>query len=423
LFRRAAAVTLGSLAARGVYEVLDELDGPTRAEAAPVIRRFQEQYLIDQIEVIVDNGVTVGIPPLHNDVFTAKLKSSINWTTAALKSAKTRVENAIAKVEAPYPSTAAGLTIVVGWGLPYFRTFAAPLWKTYLPALPNTNPTQYAVLDAIRFPSDPTGVVLEDNHVMFKFRSDSSSIVSGAERALFDDQNSGAYIGDLFDLTSKRIGFLGRGFGTRSIGKMNRRTRSPTRTMASTPGCVPHTARTTSSRRGGTVRSPWSSCSPDRGAESEVRRPFWRLGHPPDAVAEREQAGLRQRLGRLEPGRHAAVAAGRLAIGAVEAAREVVRVGEAAVLRHRGDAEVAAGEQRGGAGEAQQLERCHRPGPVVATEQPAQVAGRDARSSRQLPQRQRPRGRGRRPRPPHMLEQGVEVRGRRQVVVPVRERS
>jgi hypothetical protein len=149
-------VTLGSLAARGVYEVLDELDGPTRAEAAPVIRRFQEQYLIDQIEVIVDNGVTVGIPPLHNDVFTAKLKSSINWTTAALKSAKTRVESAIAKVEAPYPSTAAGLTIVVGWGLPYSRTFAAPLWKTYLPALPNTNPTQYAVLDAIRFPSFET---------------------------------------------------------------------------------------------------------------------------------------------------------------------------------------------------------------------------------------------------------------------------
>src|SRR6185369_9187029 len=52
----------------------------------------------------------------------------------------------------------------------------------------------------------------EDNHVMFKLRSDSASIVSGAERALFEDQNSRAYIGDLFDLTSKRIGFLGRGF-------------------------------------------------------------------------------------------------------------------------------------------------------------------------------------------------------------------
>jgi hypothetical protein len=218
--KRTTAVTLGSIAARGVYEVLDELEGgPTRAEAAPVIRRFQEQYLIDKIEVILNNGVTVAIPPLHNDVFTARLKSGVNWTAAALKNAKTRVENALAKVEAPYPSTAAGLTMVTGYGLPYFRTFLDPLWRTYLPAIPNTNPKQYAVIDAIRFPSDPAGVVLEDNHVMFKFRSDSSAIVSGAERALFEDQNSGAYIGDLFDLTSKRIGFLGRGFGTRSIGK------------------------------------------------------------------------------------------------------------------------------------------------------------------------------------------------------------
>jgi hypothetical protein len=218
--KRATAVGLGSIAARGVYEVLDEVGGgPQRAEAAPVIRRFQEQYLIDQIEVIVNNGVTVAIPPLHNDVFTARLKSGTNWTASALKNAKTRVEKALAKVEAPYPSTAAGLTMVTGYGLPYFRDFLGPLWQSYLPAIPNTNPKQYAVLDAIRFPSDPADVVLESNHVMFKFRSDSSAIVGGAERALFEDQNSGAYIGDLFDLTSKRIGFLGRGFGSRSIGK------------------------------------------------------------------------------------------------------------------------------------------------------------------------------------------------------------
>jgi hypothetical protein len=219
--RRAGAITLGSISARGVYEILDELSGgPQRAEAAaPVYRRFQEQYLIDQVEVIVNNGVTVAIPPLHNDVFTAKLKSTVMWTAAALKAAKQRVENAIAKVEAPYPSTAAGLTVVVGWGLPYFRAFVPQLATSYLPAIPGTSPKQYAVLDAIRFPSDPGDVALEENHVMFKFRSDASSIVTGAERALFEDQNSGAYIGDLFDLTSKRIGFLGRGFGNPSLGK------------------------------------------------------------------------------------------------------------------------------------------------------------------------------------------------------------
>ena len=76
-------------------------------------------------------------------------------------------------MEKPYTATAAGLTMVIGWGLPYFRTFTPGLMNTYLPAIPNTSPKQYAVLDAIRFPSDPDDVVLEDNHVMFKFRSDS----------------------------------------------------------------------------------------------------------------------------------------------------------------------------------------------------------------------------------------------------------
>ena len=220
--QRATVIGVGSLAAHGIYEALGEAQhGPRRAEAqtAP-IRRFQEQYLVDRIEGLYDNGVVVAIPPLHNDVFTAKLKSNRTWTVAQLKAAKTKVEAALARVEAPYPSTAAGLTLVVGWTLDYFRAFTTPtLMDTYLPWIPNTNPKQFAVLDARTFPSDPPGVVLENNHVMFKFRSDSLSIVQGAERALFDDQNSGAYIGDLFDLTSKRIGFLGRGFNSRSIGK------------------------------------------------------------------------------------------------------------------------------------------------------------------------------------------------------------
>ena len=215
-----AAVGLGSLSGRGLYEILDDVVRPTAAYAAPtVVRRLQEQYLVERIEVVVDNGVTLAIPPIYNDVLTAKLKNNVNWTSAALKAAKTRVENALLAVEKPYTATAAGLTMVVGWGLPYFKTFTPGLMNTYLPAIPNTNPKQYAVLDAIRFPSDPDNVVLEDNHVMFKFRSDSQTIVQGAERALFENPNSGAFIGDLFDLTSKRIGFLGRGFNQPSAAK------------------------------------------------------------------------------------------------------------------------------------------------------------------------------------------------------------
>jgi hypothetical protein len=215
------AAAVGSISARGLYGVLGDFVRPTEAQAAApvVVRRLQEQYLVERIEVVVDNGIAVAIPPIYNDVFTAKLKANLNWTAAALKAAKARLEKALVAVEAPYTATAAGLTLVVGWGLPYFRTFTPGLMNTYLPAIPNTNPKQYAVLDAIRFPSDPDDVVLEGNHVMFKFRSDSQSIIQGAERALFENPNSGAYIGDLFDLTSKRMGFLGRGFNQPSAAK------------------------------------------------------------------------------------------------------------------------------------------------------------------------------------------------------------
>jgi hypothetical protein len=228
--QRTAAITAGSVGARGLYELIDEMDGrPQRAAAATVVRRFQEQYLIDQIEVIMNNNVTVAIPPIHNDVFTAKLKSNLT-TAAALKNAKTRVENAVTAVEGSLPSTAKGLTIVIGWGLPYFRTFLDGLWQNYLPAIPGSNPKAYAVHDVDEFgtppgrtspfPSDPGDVVMEHNHVMFKFRSDSSSIVATAEDRLFKPgKDPNTYIGDLFDLTSKRMGFLGRGFGTQSFGK------------------------------------------------------------------------------------------------------------------------------------------------------------------------------------------------------------
>jgi hypothetical protein len=222
---RAGVVSVGAIAGRGVYEVLDQVVAPSRAWAAgATVRRRQEQYLVDSVEVILDNGVTCAIPPLHNDVITAKLAAGRSWTTSALRSAQTRLENALATVEKPYSSTAAGLTMVIGWGLPFFNGYVPPSITTAkLPVdvavSQQAGTTKYAVLDAIAFPSDPPDVLLEDNHVMFKIRSDSQDILRKVEAQLFDDPNSGAYIGDLFDLTSKRIGFLGRGFGTPSIAK------------------------------------------------------------------------------------------------------------------------------------------------------------------------------------------------------------
>jgi hypothetical protein len=215
--RGAAAVGLGSNAARGVYSVLDDFVSPPRAWAAANVARKQEQYLIDSLEVILDNSTPVIIPPIYNDVFTAKLAAGRTWNKAALVNAQKRLEAALATVEKPYSSTAAGVTIVVAWGLPYFRNYVPAPWQAKAPR--DLTLPQLAVIDAIRFPSDPATTVLEDNHVAFKIRSDKQSIVQSIETKLFVDQNSGAYVGDLFDLTSKRIGFAGRGFGTTSAAK------------------------------------------------------------------------------------------------------------------------------------------------------------------------------------------------------------
>ena len=221
LLGRAAAVSIGAVSARGIYGVLDEmgLAGPERAEAA-VVRRLQEQYLIESLEVVLDNGVPVVIPPIYNDVFTAKLTPKASSSTTALKTARSRLEDALRRVESPYPATAAGLTIVMAWGLPYFRNYVSSLWQKHAPLDLGAGGGQHAVLDAITFPSDdPAEVTLEDNHVMFKLRSDSQDILHKVEKALFDDPASRSYVGDLFELTSKRMGFLGRGFGTKSVGK------------------------------------------------------------------------------------------------------------------------------------------------------------------------------------------------------------
>jgi hypothetical protein len=220
--RGAVGASAAAFTGRGIYALLDEYASPPRAMAAAAARR-QEQYLIDSLEVILDNGTTVVIPPIYNDVITAKLAAGTAWTKAALRSAQTRLESALARVEAPYPSTAAGLTIVVAWGLPYFRSFVPAPWQAKGPrdlTLPLVGgQRQMALLDAMRFPSDPEAVVLEDNHVAFKIRSDSASILQSVEQQLFTDASSAAYVGDLFDLTSKRVGFAGRGFGTTAASK------------------------------------------------------------------------------------------------------------------------------------------------------------------------------------------------------------
>ena len=70
-----------------------------------------------------------------------------------------------------------------------------------------------ALLDAIRFPSDPAETILEANDVAVLLRSDPLDHIAAGAKALFDEL-------DLFRVTSIRKGFAGGGFdGGQSLPK------------------------------------------------------------------------------------------------------------------------------------------------------------------------------------------------------------
>jgi hypothetical protein len=216
--KSAAAVSV----AGGTIALVDQLTGGiTRADAAPRTPFHDEQYLVNGLVAITDNGLEVLLPPLYKYIITGKLKRTLKWDAKRFKSAQAKLEKVLAQVEANKPKTAAGLTVVVAWGLPYFRNFIKPglSASTYNAVWPReSGGATDAVIDAIKFGSDPDSLILEDNEVMFMIRSDSPVVLDDVRSKLFKP-GSVSYIGDLIDVTSVRSGFVGRGFDKPSLAK------------------------------------------------------------------------------------------------------------------------------------------------------------------------------------------------------------
>jgi hypothetical protein len=197
----------GALGAAGIYELVDQLtESPQRAPAGtlPV-----EQHLLAGMKTIEHEGVEVIEPPLHHQVLTAKLR--VEARRSDLQEAQETLEQALRGLESRYEVTPAGLAVTVAWGLPYFRRHVAGLAPMHLPidrrASRSREAPVPAVLDAVRFPSDPADTILEDNDVAILIRSDDRRHVADGAKALFGEA------GDLFELTSVRKGFQGGGFG------------------------------------------------------------------------------------------------------------------------------------------------------------------------------------------------------------------
>jgi deferrochelatase/peroxidase EfeB len=222
----------GALGAAGIYELVDELaESPERSAAGELAA---EQHLLAGMKTFEHEGVEVIEPPLHHQVVTATVR--VGRAPEALAAARATLERAIRNLERRYEPTPAGLAVTVAWGRPYFERYVPALAARHLPvdrrATESADRPVPALLDAVRFPSDPDDTLLEANDIAILLRSDVREHVADGARGLFDDT------AELFELTSIRKGFQGGGFtGATSLPKAMA-------TAAGVPGAdlIPETA-------------------------------------------------------------------------------------------------------------------------------------------------------------------------------------
>jgi hypothetical protein len=238
-FLQGTALTLGgALASAGIYELIETIAQPPERVAFAATQPMQEQYLLQNEQVVKVTGsgvesstgtIAVRVPALHDHVITATVKVPAN--AKALQEAQHHLESALLSLEQQFPPTPTGLGIAVAWGLPYFHHYIPSLGKpspffpggtgypTYLPVDLMTSKqeghTVYAVQEATTFPSDQPppsfgSVQLEQNDVAVLLRSDSLSNMMAGTKALFGSKSNQA--GELFKVTSLRRGFSGGGF-------------------------------------------------------------------------------------------------------------------------------------------------------------------------------------------------------------------
>ncbi len=239
-FLQGTARALGAaLASAGIYELIDTIAQPPQRPAFAAPQPWpEEQYVLENVQVIMDNGsgvnssngtIAVLVHPLHNHVITARLNAPANAT--ALQAAQHQLESVLLGLEQQFSPTPTGLGVAFAWGLPYFHHYVPSLGKTssffpagtrypaYLPVDLVTSKleghTVYAVQEAMTFPSDqpPAGfgpVHLEQNDVAVVLRSDSLTNVMEGMNAIFGTGSNRA--GNLFTVTSIRRGFAGGGF-------------------------------------------------------------------------------------------------------------------------------------------------------------------------------------------------------------------
>jgi len=210
-----AGAGAGALGAAGIYELVDRLTPAPKRAARPKAPLPVEQHLLEGVRIVREHGIEVVVPPLHHQLVTLELKSG--ESARDLRQAQAELEHAFASLEGGYAQTPAGLGATVAWGLPYFHRYVPKLAARYLPpdhraSKAKGKPTR-ALLEAIRFPSDPPQTILEQHDAVLLLRSDSLAAIADGAKQLVDKL-------DFWRPTSIRRGFAGGGFdGGQSLPK------------------------------------------------------------------------------------------------------------------------------------------------------------------------------------------------------------
>jgi len=194
-----------ALGAAGIYELVDKLADSPSSDA--VAGHQPEQHLVDGLRVERQEGVEVIVPLRHHEVVTARIVAPRDQ----LLDARASLAAVLAKLDADFPATPDGLGITVAWGLPYFRNHVPGAAEVHLPF--DRRARKSALIDAIRFPSDPNDTLLEENDVAFLFRSDNEEHIRTAATEIADRMKGALAV------TSIRKGFAGQMDGGKGLPK------------------------------------------------------------------------------------------------------------------------------------------------------------------------------------------------------------
>jgi hypothetical protein len=200
-----AGAAASAVGATGIYELVDQLTSGSPKRPANTVA-LPEQHLLDGVRIVESNHVEVLVPPLHHEIYTAKLAVE----RSNLADAQRELAHMLDGIDRDYVPSPAGLGVTVAWGLPYFRRLVPDAARRYLPH--DRRAGKPVIFDAERFPSDPAATRLEQNDVAILLRSDTHAHIDDAAKRLRDTK--------LFDVTSIRRGFAGGGFdGGQSLPK------------------------------------------------------------------------------------------------------------------------------------------------------------------------------------------------------------